>query len=239
MASRTVTFASPLNPTRSAAPGHHPSFSLKKKTMSVTQTYFLAHKARAKLAREASRADHDLRLLVGHANLLDGLMLELADAEREQESWFNSSVRGAVAEEERPEYEHAIIEEEEEEDWDSDSESSDEDSEFDDVEMEDATHRVPAAAAVEYPVEEEDDEDFAELELVRTPSHSSPPGLDDDEDTSDDDSMPPSPPTAALAFPDKTAKEMQGEPGPDQLFGADFYVPPRNPARLASAIPIC
>lgn len=237
MVSRSVTFASPLNPTR-PAPGHHPSFSLKKKTMSVTQTYFLAHKARAKLAREASRADHDLRLLVGHANLLDGLMLELADAEREQESWFNSSVRGAVAEEERPEYEDAIIEEEEE-DWDSDESSSDEDSEFqDDVEMEDATHRVPAPT-MEYADEEEDDEDFAELELVRTPSHSSPPELDDDEDDTDDDSMPPSPPTAALAFPAKTAKEMQGEPGPDHLFGADFYVPPRNPARLASAIPLC
>lgn len=228
MVSRSVTFASPLHPTR---PAQDSPFSLKKKTMSVTQTYFLAHKARAKLAREASRADHDLRLLVGHANLLDGLMLELADAEREQECWFNSSVRGAVAEEERAEYD-TILEEDEEE-WDSDEESSsDEDSEFEeDIEMEDA-HRAPAPVAYE----EEDDEDFAELELVRTPSHSSPPELDDDEDTSDDDSMPPSPPTATLSFSDKDAKEIQGE---ESLFGADFYVPPRNPARLESAIPIC
>lgn len=236
MVSRSVTFASPLHPTR-PAPGH-PAFSLQKKTMSVTQTYFLAHKARAKLAREASRADHDLRLLVGHANLLDGLMLELADAEREQESWFNSSVRGAAAAEERVEYEDAIAEEDE---WDSDESSSDEDSDFeeDDVEMEDATvHRVPASRIEYEDDDEEDDEDFAELELVRTPSHSSPPELDDDEDTSDDESMPPSPPTATLRFSEKDAQEgMQGEPEP--FYGADFYVPPRNPARLASAIPIC
>ncbi|KAL2752878.1 hypothetical protein ACRALDRAFT_1065881 [Sodiomyces alcalophilus JCM 7366] len=72
----------------------------KKRTMSIAQTYYLAHKARAKLAYEAARADHDLRLLVGHANLLDSLMFELADAEREQESWFNQSVRGAARHEE-------------------------------------------------------------------------------------------------------------------------------------------
>ncbi|KAH8661827.1 hypothetical protein BGZ61DRAFT_593629 [Ilyonectria robusta] len=53
--------------------------------MFITQTYYLAHKARVKLSSEAARADHDLRLLVSHANLLDSLMLELADTEREQE----------------------------------------------------------------------------------------------------------------------------------------------------------
>ena len=52
--------------------------------MSITQTYYLSHKARAKLSREAAQPDHDLRLLVGHANLLDSLMLELAEAEQEQ-----------------------------------------------------------------------------------------------------------------------------------------------------------
>lgn len=62
--------------------------------MSITQTYFLAHTARAKLSREAARPDHDLRLLVGHANMLDLLMLDLAEAEKEQERWFNQSIRG-------------------------------------------------------------------------------------------------------------------------------------------------
>lgn len=63
--------------------------------MSITQSYYLAHKARSKLSREAARSDHNLRLLVGHANLLDSLMLDLAEAEREQEFWFNQSVCGA------------------------------------------------------------------------------------------------------------------------------------------------
>ena len=60
-----------------------------KNNMSITQTYYLAHKARTKLSREAAPPDHDLHQLVGHANLFDSLMLELADAEREQERWFN------------------------------------------------------------------------------------------------------------------------------------------------------
>lgn len=40
----------------------------------MTETYLLASKARAKLTREASRPDHDLRVLVCHANMLDNLM---------------------------------------------------------------------------------------------------------------------------------------------------------------------
>ncbi|KAK2874934.1 hypothetical protein FQN49_001935 [Arthroderma sp. PD_2] len=61
--------------------------------MSLSQTYVLAHTARAKLSREAARADHELRLLVGHANMLDNLMVELAEAEREREAWFNQNIR--------------------------------------------------------------------------------------------------------------------------------------------------
>src|ERR1700759_4741980 len=71
----------------------------KKQKMSITQTYFLAHSARGKLSKEAARADPDLRLLVGHANILDSLMLDLANAEQEQERWFNKSVSGAREEE--------------------------------------------------------------------------------------------------------------------------------------------
>lgn len=51
--------------------------------MSVTQTYYLAHTAWGKLSSGAARADHNLRLLVGHANLLDSLMVEPAEAEQE------------------------------------------------------------------------------------------------------------------------------------------------------------
>lgn len=129
--------------------------------MSIAQTYFLAHKARAKLSSEAAKPDHNLRLLVGHANLLDSLMLELADAEREQESWFNHSVRGAshgssTGEDRHIQWADTIVEEPEH-DWraedvgsdsDSDSDDSDSDSDFDDedVEMADAVplRRIPS-----------------------------------------------------------------------------------------------
>jgi hypothetical protein len=67
----------------------------KKQKMSLTQTYYVASTARSKLGREAGKADHNLRLLVGHANLLDHLMLELQDAERQQEAWFHESVKAA------------------------------------------------------------------------------------------------------------------------------------------------
>ncbi|KLJ09536.1 hypothetical protein EMPG_15030 [Blastomyces silverae] len=105
--------------------------------MSLTQTYFLAHTARAKLSREASRPDHDLRILVGHANMLDSLMLELADAEREQEKWFNYSVQGAterLSEEEQQQRSRHIkwadaLVEEPEDDWEAEDLSSDSDSE--------------------------------------------------------------------------------------------------------------
>ncbi|KAL2155938.1 hypothetical protein VTH82DRAFT_680 [Thermothelomyces myriococcoides] len=149
--------SSPAFPTTLSSP-----FRPRAKKMSIAQTYFLAHKARAKLSSEAARPDHNLRLLVGHANLLDSLMLELADAEREQESWFNQSVRGASnpsSEERRIQWADTIVEEPEQ-DWQaedagsiSDSDS-DLDSDFDDE-------------------EEEEDEDL-EMEdvipLSRTPS---------------------------------------------------------------------
>ena len=90
--------------------------------MSITQTYYLAHAARKKLTREASRADHDLRLLVGHANLLDSLMLDLADAEQEQERWFNQTVSGVSKSAPSSDARHIqwaeTVVEDPEEDWD-------------------------------------------------------------------------------------------------------------------------
>jgi hypothetical protein len=249
--------------------------------MSITQTYFLAHKARAKLSSEAGRPDHNLRLLVGHANLLDSLMVELADAEREQESWFNQSVRGATtssstkqaAQDRHVQWADAIIEDPEEdwtaEDADSDS-SSDSDSDFDDeeddVEMADMVtlRRVPSqpwsppkqeadSLLLQPDNEEEDDEDFPHLALSRTPSHSGQlPELDHDSESSEDESMPPSPPTAVLeTFSEKQDEEddtmdstsyYESETTTKQdrksFYDNGFYLPPRNPARLISAISV-
>lgn len=237
--------------------------------MSITQTYFLAHKARAKLSHEAARPDHNLRLLVGHANLLDSLMLELADAEREQESWFNQSVRGATKSGERHVQWADTVIEEPEEDWqaeDADSDSSDSDSDFDDgedVEMADVVsfRRVPANNKIvpvlrntdSYDDMEEDDndeEDYAQLTLTRSPSHSaSPPELDHDLDSSEDEAMPPSPPTDVLrTFTQKQREEESiasttsyydtRQDEKDAFYDEGFYLPPRNPARLVSAISV-
>src|SRR4051794_36264396 len=63
----------------------------KKQKMSSPQTYLLAHSAHSKLSQEAARADHHLRLLVGHANMLDSLMASLANAQQQEERRFNKS----------------------------------------------------------------------------------------------------------------------------------------------------
>src|SRR6478609_5725341 len=134
MSTTTTTTTSIHRPTASKTSSLRQS--TLKKNMSITQTYYLAHKARAKLSSEAAQPDHNLRLLVGHANLLDSLMLELADAEREQESWFNQSVRGATKTEEKHIQWADTVVEEPEDDWspeDAESESdSDSESDFDD-----------------------------------------------------------------------------------------------------------
>lgn len=189
--------------------------------MSITQTYYLAHTARGKLSKEAAKSDHDLRVLVGHANLLDGLMLDLADAERDQESWFNSTVRGAAKASDEPKHiqwadtiPEEVLEEDEESDaeTDSDSDSDDEDIHY--------AHPVPlrrrphttttTVTAMEVDDEDmEDDEDYEDdLALTRIASH--PPELLHESDSeSDDDSMPPSPPPSEMPLDAFSEKQRQ------------------------------
>ncbi|RFU79032.1 hypothetical protein TARUN_3161 [Trichoderma arundinaceum] len=218
-----------------------------KKSMSITQTYYLAHKARAKLSREAAQPDHDLRLLVGHANLLDSLMLELAEAEREQERWFNQSVRNTTKSSSNTsrhiQWADRIEEEAVDEEYDSDSSSdSDDESDYDDdMEMTNTrTTIVPTSTVkvVEDEIMGDDDleEDYAQLELVRTPSHSnSPPELiDHDSESSDDEAMPPSPADAELPLPDKSEQESEESYYQEE----DFYIGRRSPAGLVSAISV-
>lgn len=161
--------------------------------MSITQTYFLAHSARGKLSKEASRPDHDLRLLVGHANMLDSLMLDLANAEQEQERWFNNIVSGSQDEEEERHRHVETIVEEPEADWEAeDAHTSDEES--DDEFEEKPNHNV---TSIEVDSDMEDEED--DLTLTRTASRHSPPELSLDTDSdSEDEHMPPSPPTITL-----------------------------------------
>lgn len=200
----------------------------KKQKMSITQTYFLAHSARGKLSKEAARADHDLRLLVGHANMLDSLMLDLANAEQEQERWFNKTVSGTQDEEEEEVAQVETIQEE--------PETDDEETEITSME-------------VDTDVEEDDESDSEELALTRTPSRHSPPALTMDIDSdSDDESMPPSPPQPTI---DNTINEKQRQaiattsfydtknasisPVDSETFESQgFYLPRQQPTIIAA-----
>lgn len=188
--------------------------------MSITQTYFLAHSARGKLSREAARADHDLRLLVGHANMLDSLMIDLANAEQEQERWFNKSLSGA-REEEEIKHEETIVEEPEA-DWEAESDESDYEEEIKSTKLVDDM--------------EFDDEEDDSLSLTRTISRHSPPELTIDEDSdSEDEQMPPSPPNLSLS--DLTSKSNQPLfSTKEQLPESDhFYLPTRQEPTIIAA----
>ncbi|RCI11578.1 hypothetical protein L249_7167 [Ophiocordyceps polyrhachis-furcata BCC 54312] len=227
--------------------------------MSITQTYQLAHTARAKLSFEASQQDHHLRLLVGHANMLDSLMLELADVEREQEQWFNQSVRGAASSSchsqpaRRIQWADRVLVEDYESSMDDDeSDEDDSDDDFDeaDFEMTVSSSTSPCSMRVPLTLDKGDDDDddddglrddleddYALLELVRTPSRSnSPPELiDPDSDTSDDDVMPPSPADDDLPF----AIDKEESATDDDLYPQDYYVSRPSPSgRLVSAISV-
>ena len=191
--------------------------------MSLTQTYYLAHTARGKLSKEAARADHDLRLLVGHANLLDGLMLDLAEAEREQESWFNQTVKGAAKAEEPKHIQwvdtipEEAVDEAIEEDWEAEASDNESDSSDDDDEYVPAIpprhipQQLPTITTTE--VDEDDmdmDEDYEEdLALTRTSSAHPPELLHESDSESDDDSMPPSPPQAEIPLDAFSQKQRQ------------------------------
>jgi len=233
--------------------------------MSVTQTYYLAHTARGKLSSEASRADHNLRLLVGHANLLDSLMLELAEAEQEQESWFNQSVNKATKTEEPRHIQWAdSIVEETEEDWEAeDADSSDSESDYDeDEEMLEtgvaslqrvSSHIITSITETEEEFED-DEEDLEGLSLHRSVSHAnSPPELDhDSDDSSEDESMPPSPPSDVLpSFSEKQRQQIATTgfysksqassipPTAEQTFFEEgYYLPQRTQPGLISAISV-
>lgn len=234
----------------------------KKQKMSLTQTYYIAASARSKLGKEACRADHDLRLLVGHANLLDSLMLELADAEREQEAWFNQTVKKASkAEEPRHiQWVDTIAEDPEEDEEDSDTSDSESESDFydedGDFDMIAPLRRIPSppikitTTEIEEEEDEEDDfyEDFEDDEehaLTRTSSQS-PPELVHDED-SDDESPPASPPQPSMEYSEKqreailTTSYYDHKPvaltTPEQAsFLQDgFFIPERNNAPLIAS----
>src|SRR5579862_8715376 len=236
--------------------------ALKRKNMSITQTYYLAHSARNKLSKEASRADHNLRLLVGHANLLDSLMIQLAEAEREQEQWFNQTVRGAEASEGEPKSSRHIqwadtIMEEPEQDWEVDDAGSDSDSDSDYDAEEEASAYIaprtpshPSVTIIPLGIDDGDydsEEDNEELALVRSPSRTLPELSDDSDEDSEDDSMPPSPPQTTIEFSEQQPKQLStayssqanqplSETEQSSFFEDGFYLPQRASETTAMMI---
>ncbi len=93
--------------------------------MSFTEAYLLAGKARTKLARAASKPDHDLRVLVAHANLLDNILDTLSSRRSSLRSSQPQTVSFNIPEEHLPSSQLSVTIEEEEvvSDSDSDSES--------------------------------------------------------------------------------------------------------------------
>lgn len=172
--------------------------------MSVSQTYYLAHTARSKLSSEAARGDHNLRRLVGHANLLDVLTIELQEAERAQEAIYNNAIKATSKKEAKHiSWSTSIVEVSEDlTDYEVDDVDSDDDDFFEDAAQilsmaQPLAHinstmnfMLPPSIEDDEDEEEDEDEDMADLALARIPSRSSqPPELTHDySDDSDDDS---------------------------------------------------
>ena len=179
----------------------------------------LAHMSRKHLSKEAARPDHNLRRLVGHANMLDNLMLDLANAEEEQESWFNDSVKTANKTSEEPKHiqwvetvPEEVFEEEDEEDSDNESDSDDEQYETpSSTPISNLAQTSTSAGLVDEDEEMEDDDDYEDdLALTRTSSEHPPELTHEDADSdSDDDSMPPSPTEIPLPFNAVSEKQRQ------------------------------
>lgn len=165
------------------------------RSMPITDTYLLVRSARSKLSSEAARPDHNLRFLVGHANLLDTLMLDLAHAERAQEAWYAARPAPSApsAGPRRVQWADAVTTSAE--DWEQEEEDEDSESDSDYSDLEE--------------FDDDGEEDLERLQLHTTRSHPSPPPpLEHDADSSDeDDDTPPSPP--ADVRPTFSAKQRQ------------------------------
>lgn len=165
-------------------------------------------------------------------------MIHLSEAERDQEMWYNSMVRGNEETRESVRQWPESIPEEQEEygslaaDYESDSDSSEEEDEDEEMEDLDVTSYVLTreSSYKYYPthetvigvseVDEEFDEEFEDEEegdecdedgmfsLTRTTSHRPPSLCSDLSDDEDEDSNPPSPPQPAIPHPPMSHKEQ-------------------------------
>jgi len=144
------------------------------------QGYYLVYRARAKLSSEVARPNHHLRLLVGHANMIDSLLVELANAEREQISPSNRHFH-------KPECQRSPVQRSEVEDTDV---SIVPDVDLDGENVAVTVHRglsirsPPPSSHDGELAEGINDEDYDQLTLTRSPSRPFRPQLDAEEDNS-------------------------------------------------------
>ncbi|KIM99378.1 hypothetical protein OIDMADRAFT_43274 [Oidiodendron maius Zn] len=159
--------------------------------MFAIQTYSLVHTARGKLSSEASSADHDLRRLVGHANFLDSLMLELAEVQQEHETWLNqfTSQASNPTKQRHIQWADAVVNDREEDrragsaDFSDLSCSDNDHSSGEEVEEQNSFPCPTREHNKEKEFEDNGEEDYNDLALHRTQSHSpSPPDLECDLD---------------------------------------------------------
>ncbi|KAF5102729.1 hypothetical protein D0Z00_000221 [Geotrichum galactomycetum] len=174
------------------------TISGNKSEMSLAETYFLATRARSKLAKAASKHDHDLRVLVAHANMLDSVMDSLAEKRRLEKSLLKPTQEPAV--ELAVTFKHDDDDDEEyfsDSDSDSDSdEEEEEEEEFDDSRYRNITH-IPFGSnkrdfrelptvdedTTDLPLlsyssdEEEEEEELVEVAAVTTTTNESPDDL--------------------------------------------------------------
>ena len=173
----------------------------QRKRTTLEETYIVATTCRSKLAGEADRADHHLRLLVGHANMLDMLMEELLEVKRGEERRLNALIRAAP----KPQQPRKVqwidmIAQQLEESDDSDSDDGSNDEVTGDSRLRAAKSPLPKLGASYFAEDEElSDEDEAdddgdregELTLRRWSSNTYVPELtfEGDSGSEDDDAL--------------------------------------------------
>ncbi|KAK9240659.1 hypothetical protein V1525DRAFT_178402 [Lipomyces kononenkoae] len=143
--------------------------------LSFAQSYKLMTVARAKLTRAAHDNDHDLRVLVSHANFLDALMVHL-----ERKDVPVSSPRRTLVRDREEEYKYFYPDSDSDTESDGDSDSESECSSEDDDEEEEEYLIVTSHGRTLSPIPERSRENSEQED-----------GEDEDEDEDEDVSMEP------------------------------------------------
>lgn len=144
-------------------------------SMSLADTCLLASKAKSKLTREALRQDHDLRILVSHANMLDNLMDSLAERRYKRQQQVQPILATEVSDStsndypaptfQLPEHKSSFDSFDDEQQY-TEEELSDEESQY----SSDNEDEFGGYEDEDYDDEEEEDDDYSMFEDCQLPS---------------------------------------------------------------------